>query len=209
MYIRRKLYSNIEGEYVPIEQTRIQKIFSDVETGEKLYSVFMTEDELRMFGEVMEDAARNAATGVGATLGGAALVGGAGYGVAKGLDRAERKMARKRTLKAVAEKNKIMKEASNKAAAEAKKWAGENMKGVRGDRVNEAIQTGKSRAAQVKVADAGKLEKGVAALNKGGKAATAWVKNNPKLAATIAAGTLVAGGAAGAGIGAARSKKNN
>lgn len=161
---------------------------------EKQYSVLMTEEELKIFSEIVEDAGKGAgiAAGTLATAGAGAV--GAKYGAGKIV----RKMAQGRTLKAVEEKNAIMKEAAKKAADEKKKWAGKG-KGVMTDRVKDAINTGKSKASQVKIADAGKIEKGMAALAKGGATATKWVKSNPKLAAGIAAGTIATGGAVGAG----------
>jgi len=45
------------------------------------------------------------------------------------------------------------------------------------------------------------LEKGLAAIQKGGASATRWVKSNPKLAASIAAAGVAAGAATGAAIG--------
>lgn len=166
---------------------------------EKQYSVLMTEEELKMFSEIVEDTGKGAgiAAGTLATAGAGAV--GAKYGAGKIV----RKMAQGRTLKAKEEKNEIMKEAAKKAADEKKKWTGKG-KGVMTDRVKDAINSGKAKASQVKIADAGKIEKGMAALAKGGATATKWVKKNPKLAAGIAAGTIAAGGAAGAGISAAK-----
>ena len=201
MYVRRKVFSNVEQ---PVE--------------EQLYSVTMTEEQYNLFSEFLEEreyaskedkkeVAKDAAAGAGVAAAGIATAGAGTVGVKAGADKIVRNMAKKRTLKAVAEKNAIMKEAGEKAAEAAKKWSGANMKGVQKDMVNEALNAGKSKAAQVKVADAGKIEKGAAAIAKGGAAATKWVKNNPRLAAGIAAGTLVGGASIGAGNAVLHNKK--
>ena len=51
------------------------------------------------------------------------------------------------------------------------------------------------------------IEKGLAALQRGGASATKWVKANPKLAAGIAAGTIATGAAVGAGTAALTGRK--
>jgi hypothetical protein len=200
MYIRRKVFS------VAVDQaTGEEKLFS-------VNEVISEESYQRMFAEAEEEepkkshrVAKGAATGAAATVG-AAGVGAAGvYGAGKISNR----LAGRRIKRAVEEKNAIMKEAAEKASAEAKKYAGDRMRGVRADRVHNAVNTGINRSKNVKIADAGKIEKGLAALQRGGASATKWVKSNPKLAASIAAGTLATGAAIGAGTGALTGKKKS
>ena len=77
----------------------IQKIFSDQYDEERLYSVLMTEEELALFSEAMEEVeepkksstGKKIAKGAGIAAGTVAALAAAGYGVKKGADAVNKK----------------------------------------------------------------------------------------------------------------------
>ena len=145
MYIRRKVFS------VAIDENGEEKLFSTTEIMSE--DSYLEKAYAEAEAEKKSSTGKKVAIGAGATAAGTAgLAVGGSYGAGKLADR----LAKNRTLKAVQEKNAIMKEAAKKASEEAAKWEGK--KGVQADRVKEAIAAGHKKAAGVKVAEAGKVE---------------------------------------------------
>ena len=188
MYIRRKVFSNVE------------------QPEEQLYSVTMTEEEYDLFSEFLEeylytdkdDVAAATAAGIGA----ATALGATGYGVHV----ANKELAKEGGLKGVFKANKGAKAAAKAAdAAQAKidkKAVAEAMKyrkqanGLTGKAYNQAKAEAtelrakmRANALQEKLAEANKNTK--EALKKGLKAA----KSNKKVVAGLAAGGALAAGA--------------
>ena len=172
---------------------QIQKIFSDYNDDERLYSVLMDEYELALFSEAVEAEEEDARSGkglkgalVGAGIGAGAA--GAAYGLGKGSNWLSNKLNTRRSSSYTKLVKKI-REMEN-AGADAKK-----------------IEKLEKKAD--KLLSAGRMEKWTRGYNKATNKTQEWIKNNPGKASAIAAGVLALGAGTGYGVSKLKNRKRD
>lgn len=156
---------------------QIQKIFSDINGDEKLYSVLMTEEELAMFSEEVEEEKKSSKGKKAAAVAAGTTVATAGTIV--GAKKAGEKMVKDHLNNVGKMKELVKKEMKS------------------GKTLNEADKA--ARKAVMENSLGAKLQKPAAAVTKAGKAIAQHVGRNGKaygigagVAATAAAGTVIA-----------------